>query len=150
MKKAIIIAAMMLAAVAPMRAQDFQKVNDSTWVRYGVNEMGVYDETAAPINVNMMVAEINNDLIRCAHLRSAALGCGAVSMLSAAWAVNRAKHSKPIVFQEVVCGVMVVGAVALEVAEIVTLNRKKVYITPEGVAIRITHSNKKKIIEYTK
>ena len=110
--------------------------------------MGLYEEVASPVDYNLIVADINNDLRRCAHLKAGALGCGAVSGLSAFWALQRSKHGKPIVLQEVICGLSAVGCLVLEISEIVTLNRDKVYLTPEGVVVRITHSTKQKVIDY--
>ena len=125
MKKTILFAALLLAAVAPLWGQDFKQANDSTWIRWGVNTMGLYEEVASPVDYNLIVADINNDLRRCAHLKAGALGCGAVSGLSAFWALQRSKHGKPIVLQEVICGLSAVGCLVLEISEIVTLNRDK-------------------------
>ena len=49
-KELVIIAALLLAAIAPLRAQEWEKTNDTTWVRRYPQTNGVLSEYAYAVN----------------------------------------------------------------------------------------------------
>lgn len=152
-KQLAIVAALMLAAIAPVKAQnesEWKRLSDTTWARWGENSMGAYAETAAPADIDRIVSEINNDLRKVARLKAGVLACGAVASIGGIWAARNVINNKSVTVPGVVVGVAGLTALGLQVAEIVTLNREMVYITPEGVVVSLRSSGKKKFIEVAK
>lgn len=151
--KQIIIAALLMAAIAPIKAQDlsqWRKVNDTTWVRYGENSQGVYSEIGIPVNHAEQLMGINNDLNKYANLETGVLVCGAVAAGCGVWATNRIQHNKSVLAPGVAIGVAGITALVLKVAGIKTLSRQNLYLTPDGVVIKIGKSNKKRFIDVEK
>lgn len=145
----IAVAVLIMAAVVPAKGQaptEWKRVNDSTWVRWGENAMGVYAETARQADIELMVADINNDLLKVSHIRCGVLGCGAVAALGSVWAVANQRAKKSTVIPTVIISVSGVAATALGIAEISVLWRDRVYVSPEGVVIRIGESGKRRFI----
>ena len=149
----IAVAVLIMAAAVPMRAQEpteWKRVNDSTWVRWGANSMGTYDETAYPVSTDIMVAEINNDLRKLSRIRAGMLGCGAVAAFGGVWAFRNAGNNKSVVPPIIVTSAAGVAATVLGIVEIGVLDRSRVFISPEGVVIRIGETSKRHFFELNK
>ena len=139
-KQLIIIAALLLAAIAPLSAQDFEKLNDSTWVRRYVYSYGTLSEYASPVDQSALLAKHNNDM------RSAALlqgGCLASSALATFVAYkNATRYGGNNEFLNATATVLGIGAVAMGVASVFKLHQRKVYLTPEGIIVRINRTER--------
>ena len=145
MKKTILFAALLLAAVAPLRAQEWKRVNDTTWTRFGENQMGVYTETATLCDISQLVAENNNRMRSAGLCFGGSMACGAIA--GGILYLNNRKGDAIPFFNVLGIG-FGIGSLALSVKGCVELAAKRVYLTPEGVVVRITHSTKRKFIEY--
>lgn len=149
----IAVAVLIMAAALPGRAQEpteWKRVNDSTWVRWGENAMGAYGETAHPVATDIMVAEINNDLRNLSRIRAGMLGCGALAALGGVWAVRNAGNNKSTVAPIIVMSAAGVASTVLGIVEIDVLYRSRVFVSPEGVVIRIGGTNKRHFFEVGK
>ena len=132
MKKAIIIAALLLAAIAPLRAQEWVRENDTTWVRRYERSTGSVTEYAYQVDQMRHIAKLNNDLRSAALLQVGAWGTGAATML-----VGMAYAKKPtnnLKAATIALGVVTLG---LEVWSVCKIHQRKVFFSPEGVMIRI-------------
>ena len=144
-----IIAAMLiaLAAVAPVRAQEFTKVNDTTYIRQFIHTNGVLTDFAEPVDMVALTVKINNDLRKVALCQTGCLVAGGISAVAAL--VNANKHygkNKGLKAASIIFGI---GSFGLGVASIVFTYKNRLYIGPDGVVIRISrtehpkHDNKK-------
>lgn len=141
MKRMIIIAVavLIMAAAVPMRAQEWTKVNDTTYVRHFMQTKGVVTEYAHTLDMVEWNTKLNNDMRSAALCRAGAIGCCAASVAMGVAYIAKSNHSKGLL----VAGVAFLGAsVCLDVASVVKLHQNKVYITPEGVAIRISRTER--------
>lgn len=136
MKKTILFAALLLAAVAPLRAQDFNRLNDTTWVRHFVHTNGVVTDYAYKLDQAALTAKLNNDLRSAALCQVGCLGTGALCMLE----VYRygQKQTNARLAAAIVFGVASLGC---GIASVCKLYQKRVYVSPEGVIIRIGHTD---------
>ena len=133
-KQIIIIAALLLAAIAPLRAQDFEKLNDSTWVRRYVYSYGTLSEYASPVDQSALLDKHNNDMRSAALLQAGSLTTGALASFVAYKNATRFGGDDFLNATAIVLGV---GSVAMGVASVFKLYQRKVYLTPEGVIVRI-------------
>lgn len=135
----IIIAAVMLAAIAPMRAQDFIRLNDTTWVRSFEQKGGTTTEYAYPVDLTRLTVENNNSMRSAGSCFLGGLCCVAISGGSGAiYAVGGGKAflAGAIVFAT--------ASTVLDIVGCFKLKRSRVYITEEGVAIKIGKTDKPK------
>lgn len=140
MKTALgIIAAMLiaLAAVAPVRAQEWQRVNDSTWQRMATSWPNSKPEleTGTPITAMQLAIETNRRNRQAGFCMLGSMGCAAISC--------------GILFSrtgsESLNGVAIGFAVAslgLEIAGAALLIGPRVSVTPEGVVVKIGRQRK--------
>lgn len=139
MKKTILFAALLLAAVAPLWGQDFIRQNDTLWTRQFVHKDGVVTDYAYKLDQSALIAQLNNDM------RSAALcqaGCVVTGAAATLEAILYAKN--PSGFRKGAAIVFGVASFGLGIASICKLYQKRVYVSPEGVIIRIGHTDKPK------
>lgn len=138
----IAVAVLIMAAAVPMRAQEWTKVNDTTYIRQFIHTDGVLTDFAEPVDMVALTAKINNDL-RAASLCQA--GCFvSVGIATVATLVNLNKHNGKSKGLEATSILFGLGGVGLAVTSIALLHQDKVYIGPEGVVIRITHTDSPK------
>lgn len=135
----IAVAMFIMAAAVPGMAQDFQKLNDSTYVRYIQQTKSIWAEYATPIDMVAWNTKLNNDMRNAALCQAGAIGCGvaagATGLLSA---LSKGPSTGLAVASIVFCA----AGLGLEIASIVCLHQNKVYITPDGVAIRISRTER--------
>ena len=118
-----------------------KKVNDSLW---SFEHEGVFKGYGTPVDETILLANLNN------RTRNAA-GCFIASGLFIAGAgiiegVNLFvdKQSTPIHY---VAGLMVVSSLVFEIAGVATLSNDKVYVTPEGVIIKLNQPRRSTIVQ---
>lgn len=135
----IAVAVLIMAAAMPMRAQEWTKVNDTTYVRHFMQTKGVVTDYANTLDMVTWNTKLNNDMRSAALCQAASMGCGVaagVTGLLSALGNNRAPGLT------VTSLVFLAASVGLEVASVVKLHQNKVYITPDGVAIRISRTER--------
>ena len=144
MKKIITIAVavLIMAAAVPMRAQEWTKVNDTTYARFTVEKYGVTSEYAEPVDMTALTVKLNNDLRSASICRGAAVGCGFAAAGAALWSAkkfggkNKALNAMSVVFS--------LSCLGLEIGSMTVMSQKRVYIAPDGVVIRITRTERPK------
>ena len=126
MKKTILFAALLLAAVAPLLGQDFIRQNDTLWTRQFVHKDGVVTDYAYKVDQAALIAQLNNDIRSAALLQFGCMGTGALSMLE----VYRygKKQSDACLAAAIVFGVASLGC---GIASVCKLYQKRVYVSPE-------------------
>ena len=132
-------AVLIMAAAMPMRAQEWTKLNDTTYVRHFMQTKGVVTEYAHTLDMVTWNTKLNNDMRGAALCQAGAMGCGVaagVTGLLSALGNNRATGLT------VTSLVFLAAGVGFGVASIVKLHQNKVYITPDGVAIRISRTER--------
>ena len=134
------MAALILAAIAPMDAQDFNKLNDTTWVRQFVYSDGVVTEYAYQVDQATHMAKLNNDMRTAALYQAGALGCGFACFGAAA--LNSIHYEGKSKFLNATTIVFGLAGLGFEIASIDKLCQKRVYMSPEGVVIRIGRVDK--------
>ena len=72
----IAVAVLIMAAAVPMRAQEWEKVNDTTYVRRFEQSTGTLTEYANPVDMAALTAKLNNDMRSAALCQAGAFGCG--------------------------------------------------------------------------
>ncbi|MBQ1703618.1 MAG: hypothetical protein II021_04015, partial [Oscillospiraceae bacterium] len=75
----IAVAVLIMAAAVPMRAQEWEKANDTTYVRRFEQSTGTLTEYANPVDMAALTAKLNNDMRSAALCRAGAFGCGFVA-----------------------------------------------------------------------
>ena len=134
----IIAAVLIMAAAVPMRAQEWNKVNDTTYARFTAEKYGVTTEYAEPVDMTALTVKINNDLRKVALCQTGCLVAGGISAAAAlvnAYEFNGKKNG--LTAASIIFGVAGVG---LGVASIVCTYKNRVYIAPDGVVIRISRT----------
>lgn len=136
MKNIIIIAALMIAAASPLRAQEWVRVNDSTWIRNRSTDV----DYAYKVDNQALLYKINNDLRAAALYQVGAWGTGVATAIMAGSYVQEPTNSRLVA--TIALGVVTFG---LEVASVCHIYQRRVFLSPEGIAIRIgkTESTKK-------
>lgn len=137
MKRLIIMAALILAAIAPMSAQDFTRLNDTTWVRNTMLTNGIMTEYASSIDNAALTVKINNDLRNAALCQAGAFGMGmlaGIESLRYAQKQTKARRAGAIAFG--------VAAFAFEIASVCHMYQERMYLTPEGVIVKIGRTEK--------
>lgn len=147
-----IIAAMLiaLAEVAPVRAQEWQRVNDSTWQRMATSWPNSKPEleTGTPITAMELAIETNRRNRQAGFCMLGSMGCVAIS-----GGIALLNHSRVGAGSKSVDGLAIgfgVAALGLQVAGVVSLIGPRVSVTPEGVVVKIGRQRKareKKLIE---
>ena len=135
----IAVAVLIMAAAMPMRAQEWTKLNDTTYVRHFMQTKGVVTEYAHTLDMVAWNTKLNNDMRSAALCQAGAMGCGVaagVTGLLSALGNNRAPGLT------VTSLVFLAAGVGFEVASVVKLHQDKVCITPDGVAIRISRTER--------
>lgn len=135
----IAVAVLIMAAAVPMRAQEWEKANDTTYIRQFVQTNGMLTEYAKPVDMAALTMKINNDLRGAALCQAGCLVTGGIATVATVSNVrNHNGKSKPLIAAATITGLAGVG---LGIASIFFLNKEKVYISPDGVVIRITHTD---------
>lgn len=139
MKKALIIAALLLAAIAPLSAQEWHQVNDTTWRRDFVRSDGVITDYAYAVDPVSWATQINNDLHNAALLQYAMMGTAALAAIDMMLYAMRPSSAR--LMAGIALGAASIGCYAASVAQ---LHQKRVYVSPEGVIIRIGRTERPK------
>ena len=137
-KQIIIIAAMVLAAIAPLRAQEWERNNDSVYVRRTQLSQGVMTEYAEPVDLAALTAKINNDLRSAALCQAGALGCEVVALAATAGSAIAYNGQSPTLKGAAI--VFGLAGIGLYIAGIDKMGQRKVYLGPDGVVLRITRT----------
>ena len=135
----IAVSVLIMAAAVPMRAQEWTKVNDTTYVRHFMQTKGVVTEYAHTLDMVAWNTKLNNDMRSAALFHAGAIGCGVASVATGFWAIFGKSHSKGMTVASM--AFLAVG-LGLEITGTVCLHQNKVYITPEGVAIRFSRTER--------
>lgn len=135
----IAVAVLIMAAAVPMRAQEWEKVNDTTYVRHFMQTKGVVTEYAHTLDMVEWNTKLNNDMRSAALCRAGAIGCCAAAGVTGLLSALGNNGSPGLTVTSLV---FLAAGVGFEVASIVKLHQNKVYITPEGVAIRISRTER--------
>jgi hypothetical protein len=138
----IAVAVLIMAAAVPMRAQEWSKVNDTTYARFTVEKYGVTTEYAEPVDMTALTVKLNNDLRSAALCRAGAFGCGFVAAaagLGSVMAYNG--KSTTLNAAAILFGFACLG---LEIGAIDKMYQSRVYIAPDGVAIRLNRMEQPK------
>ena len=138
----IIAAVLIMAAAVPMRAQEWTKVNDTTYIRQFIHTDGVLTDFAEPVDMVALTAKINNDLRAASLCQAGCLASGGIATVASLVNVN--KHLGKSKGLEAVSILFGIGGACLGVASIALLHQDKVFIGPDGVVIRITHTESPK------
>ena len=138
----IAVAVLIMAAAVPMRAQEWEKVNDTTYVRRTMSKIGVTSEYAEPVDAMALTMKINNDLRTVAACQGIAIGCGFAATAAAIVSARRYNgNNKALNVAAVALGLAGLG---FEIGGIDLMSQKPVYIAPDGVVIRLTRTEQPK------
>lgn len=138
----IAVAVLIMAAAVPIRAQEWTKMNDTTYVRRFEQSTGTLTEYANPVDMAALTVKINNDLRSAALCQAGAFGCGFVAAaagLGSAMTYNG--KSTTLNAAAVVFGLACLG---LEIGAIDKMCQKRVYVAPDGVVIRLNRTEQPK------
>ena len=138
----IAVALLIMATAVPVMAQEWEKVDDTTYVRRFIHTDGVLTDYAEPVDMTALTMKINNDLRSASLCQFGCMGSGAVA--TAAALINASEHggkSTTLTTATVIFGIASVG---LGIASVCKLYRQRVYMAPDGVVIRITRTDKPK------
>lgn len=138
MKRLFIIAALTVAALSPMRAQDFTRVNDTTWIRTWEKKTGMVTQYAYKADLNRIVID-NNNAMRIAGLCFIG-GIGSAALAGASGLAYGKTSDKAFLVGSILFSV---GALAADVTGCCMLIRKRVVVTPDGVVVRIGKTSEK-------
>ena len=131
----IAVAVLIMAAAVPMRAQEWTKVNDTTYVRRFEQSTGTLTEYANPVDMAALTAKLNNDMRSAALCRAGAFGCGFVAAaagLGSAIAYNG--NSTTLNTAAVIFGL---ASLCFEIGAIDKMYQRRVHVATDGVVIRI-------------
>ena len=139
-----IIAAMLiaLAAVAPVRAQEWQRMNDSTWQRMWAawpNSKPVL-QTGTAITAMELAIETNRRNRQAGFCMLGSMGC--VTIGSGIALLNHSGKSSGSKSLDGLAIGFGVAALGLQVAGVVSLIGPRVSVTPEGVVVKIGRQRK--------
>lgn len=137
----IAVAVLIMAAAVPMRAQDFNRLNDTTWVRHTLQKDGVITEYAYAVDQAAHMATLNNSMRNTANLLAGSIGSAALASAAAYINYNNGNKNAFLKASTLVFGM---ASVAMSVVGIVELHQERVYLSPEGVVIRIGKIDKPK------
>lgn len=138
----IAVAVLIMSAAVPMSAQEWTKVNDTTYVRRTMSKIGVTSEYAEPVDAMALTMKINNDLRTVAACQGIAMGCGFAATAAAIVSVRRYNgENKALNVAAVALGLASLG---FEIGGIDLMSQKPVYIAPDGVVIRLTRTEQPK------
>lgn len=138
----IAVAVLIMAAAVPIRAQEWTKVNDTTYIRQFVQTNGMLTEYAKPVDAITLTMKINNDLRTVAACQGIAIGCGFAATAAAIVSVRRYNgNNKALNVAAVALGLAGLG---FEIGGIDLMSQKPVYIAPDGVVIRLTRTEQPK------
>ena len=133
--KQLIIAALLLAAIAPMKAQDWNRLNDTTWVSYTLTKNGVITDYAYQVDQSQLLAIHNNTMRTFGFLE---LGCMASEGIAVLATLQNARkfnnQSKGLKAASIIFGLAGLG---MGIAGVSIMVQDKVYLTPEGIIIKI-------------
>lgn len=138
----IAVAVLIMAVAVPGRAQEWEKANDTTYVRRFEQSTGTLTEYANPVDMAALTVKLNNDLRGAALCQAGAIGCGFVAAaagLGSAIAYNG--KSTTLNTASVLFGLACLG---LEIGAIDKMCQKRVYIAPDGVVIRLNRTEQPK------
>ena len=138
----IAVAVLIMAAAVPMRAQEFTKVNDTTYIRQFIHTNGVVTDFAEPVDMQALTVKINNDLRSVALCQTGCLAAGGISAVAALVNVN--KHNGKNKGLEAASIIFGIAGACLGVASIVFTYKDRLYIAPDGVVIRISRTEQPK------
>ena len=139
MKSLFIIATIVLVSIAPLRAQEWERINDTTWARQYKTNKGIQLEYAYPIDANQIVVDNNNAMREAGACFLGSIGC-AVAAGTLVY-VGEETRSSSIILGAIALGAMSLG---LEIGGMCKLLRNRVYLTPEGVIVKIGKKDKSK------
>ena len=134
----IAVAVLIMAAAVPMRAQEWEKANDTTYVRRFEQSTGTLTEYANPVDMAALTVKLNNDMRSASLCRAGAFGCGFAAIasgLGSAIAYNG--NSTTLNTVAVIFGLACLG---LEIGAIDKMCQKRVYVAPDGVVIRLNRT----------
>jgi hypothetical protein len=138
----IAVAVLIMAAAVPMRAQEWTKVNDTTYVRRFEQSTGTLTEYANPVDMTALTAKLNNDMRSASICRGAAVGFGFAAAGAALLSATKSGgQNKALNAMSVVFGLACLG---LEIGSIDIMSQKRVYIAPDGVVIRLNRTEQPK------
>ena len=136
MKKLLLIAALLTlitSANAQVKPATFQKLSDSIWMitepTYGGE---LITREAVSIDHLQLTSEINNRIRTAGILGSVSFGLGAGAFFCGAASIK----GKNLQTASMLLGI---GAVGLGFAATICLIGEKVYVTPEGVILKLNH-----------
>ena len=139
MKRLFIIATIILASIASLRAQGWERINDTTWVRQYKTNKSVQLEYAYPIDANQIVVDNNNAMREAGACFLGSIGCAAAA--GTLVYVGEKARSTSVIVGAIALGAMSLG---LEIGGMCKLLRNRVYLTPEGVVVKIGKKDKPK------
>ena len=131
----IAVAVLIIAAAVPGRAQEWEKANDTTYVRRFEQSTGTLTEYANPVDMAALTAKLNNDMRSAALCQAGAFGCGFVAAAAGigsaiAYNGNSTTLNTAAVLFSLAC-------LGLEIGAIDKMYQRRVYVAPDGVVIRI-------------
>lgn len=135
----IAVAVLIMAAAMPMRAQEWTKLNDTTWVSYTLTKNGVITDYAYQVDQTKLIAELNNDMRRAALWQYASLGMSVATMIE-----GFRYASEPTDGRLAATIILGCATTAFFITSWYQLHNKKVFVTPEGVIIKIGRTDKPK------
>ena len=134
----IAVAVLIMAAAEPMMAQEWEKVNDTTYVRRFEQSTGTLTEYANPVDMAALTVKLNNDLRGAALCQAGSFGCGFVAAaagLGSAIAYNG--KSTTLNAAAVLFGL---ASLFFEIGAIDKMYQRRVYVAPDGVVIRFNRT----------
>lgn len=145
----IAVALLILAAALPASGQEWNRVNDTTYVRYTIQSNGVLTEYAEPVDMEAHIMKLNNDLRSASLLQACSLGAGAAAC--AIELVNISSYGGKSSSLNTAGVILGLASMGLYIGSVCKTHQRRVYMGPDGVVIRITrtdapkYDNRKKI-----
>lgn len=134
----IAVAVLIMAAAVPMRAQEWEKANDTTYVRRFEQSTGTLTEYANPVDMAALTIKLNNDMRSAALYHAGSFGCGFAAVaagIGSAIAYNG--KSNMLNLAAVSFGL---ASLFFEIGAIDKMYQRRVYVAPDGVVIRFNRT----------
>lgn len=141
-KQIIIITALLLAAIAPIKAQDWHRINDTTWVSYTNTTQGVITDYAYQVDQAMLIAKHNNNMRTFGLLQLGCMASEGIAFAATMYNMNKYGGNKDSL--KGAAFVFGLAGLGMGIGSIGAIVQDKVYLTPEGIIVKIGRTEKPK------
>ena len=144
-KQFIIIAALLLAVIAPMKGQELVKVNDTTWLTTYQTKDYTVNEYHYPVDINKIVADNNNAIDAAGRCFIGGMVC---TEISGGFGLMYMRSGANFLLGTTLA--FGAAATALNIVGCCKMIRGKVTLTPDGIIVKIGKTEKQKDRKRTK